>query len=121
MTESAAMPAPTKKKRNPHPSGPSGPSGQHRAARRPISASAEQLARWDAQAARAGLTWAAWARALMDGGRATGGLAEPQEGPFPERRLLSASDAQWRAWTAKAARAGLAWADWVRRLQDGAA
>ncbi len=110
------------KKRNPHPSGPSGPSGLHVSARRPVSATPEQWARWDAVAARAGLSWAAWARALMDdGGARAAGLAEAAEGPFPERRLISASDAQLRAWTAKAARAGLAWADWARRIQDAAA
>jgi hypothetical protein len=41
-------------------------SGSHRSPRRILSATEEQLARWDAAAARAGLSWADWARVGLD-------------------------------------------------------
>lgn len=43
----------------------SGPSGAHRSPRRLLSQSKEALAEQDAAAARAGLTWADWARAAL--------------------------------------------------------
>jgi hypothetical protein len=116
--ESASMPE--GRKRPPRASGPSGRSGAHLNPRMPLSASAGQWVAWDASAARAGLSWADWVRELQDGAHPTRALAQPLEGPFPERRLLSASEAQFATWKAKARQAGLSWADWLRRLQDGA-
>jgi len=114
-------PKPARKKRKPHPSGPSGPSGQHKSPRRPLAATAAQWTAWDRAAARAGLNWADWVRELQDAAHPTRALALPEKGPFDARRLVSASPEQIRTWSAKARQAGLSWADWLRRLQDGAA
>lgn len=37
------------------------------------------------------------------------------------RRLLSASEEQWKRWDSAAERARLTWADWARGLLDAAA
>jgi len=105
---------------DPNASGPSGRGGAHREPRRLIVATARQLATWDRLAARAGLSWADWARSLMDAAPGRPALALAKEGPFPGRRLLSATAAQWASWDAKARAAGLSWSDWARRLQDAA-
>ncbi|HET9954124.1 MAG TPA: hypothetical protein VFQ61_06455 [Polyangiaceae bacterium] len=102
-------------------SGPSGPSGAHQAARRPVQGSEAQWAAWDAKAARAGLSWAEWVRQLLDEAPGAPVRSWPSsEGPYPGRRLVSASDQQLRAWTRKASAAALSWAEWVRRVQDAA-
>jgi hypothetical protein len=41
-------------------------SGSHRSPRRILSATEEQIATWDEAAARAGLSWADWARNGLD-------------------------------------------------------
>ncbi len=41
-------------------------SGAHKSPRRILSATETQLAIWDAAAARAGLSWADWAREKLD-------------------------------------------------------
>lgn len=120
VAESESMPS---KRRGPRPSGPSGPSGQHRSARRPVGATAAQWKRWDRLAARAGLSWADWVRSLLDAEQPRPRPAGSGAGggpPYPVRRMLSGSAAQWAAWDAKAARAELSFAAWVRQVQDRA-
>jgi len=104
-----------------HRSGPSGRSGQHQAQRRPLAAAAEQWKRWDRAASRAGVSWAVWVRDLQDRALARQLPSKELGGPFAVRRLLSASPAQWRAWSLRARDDGASWAQWVRGLQDAAA
>ena len=42
-------------------------SGAHVSPRRPLSASPEQWERWQREAERRGLSWAEWARGVLDG------------------------------------------------------
>lgn len=48
--------------------------GKHASPRRQLLASPEQFGSWDREAARLGLTWAEWARQVLDGALPPGSI-----------------------------------------------
>jgi hypothetical protein len=87
---------------------------------RTVLARPEQLKAWDVAARRAGLSWAAWARACLNSAAATPSKPRVQGRTIVlrKRRPLEAKGEDFRRWDAAAKAEGVSWICWARAVWD---